>query len=59
MGDEAKYHCDRALAEIDLARRAASPEAARSHLSLSALHLDRLRRLSRLQPASSSSLVLA
>jgi hypothetical protein len=57
MGDEAKYHGDRALAEIDLARRAASPEAARPHLSLSAFHLERLRRLARPQQAPSSLLL--
>lgn len=45
MGDEAKYHSDRAMAEIDLASRAPSLEAARSHLSVSAVHLERLRGL--------------
>jgi hypothetical protein len=53
MGDEAKYHSDRAMAEIELARRAPSPDAARAHLSLSALHLERLRGLTRARRASS------
>jgi hypothetical protein len=52
MGDEAKYHTDRAMAEIELAGRAPSLEAARAHLSLSALHLDRLRGLAQPQRAS-------
>lgn len=56
MGDEAKYHSDRALAEIELASRAPSLEAARSHLSLSAVHLQRLRRLA--QPRQDSSALI-
>ena len=53
MGDEAKYHSDRAMTEIELASRAPSPEAARAHLSLSAFHLDRLRGLARPRQPSS------
>jgi hypothetical protein len=52
--DEIKYHGDRAMAEIELAVRAVSPQAARSHLSLCALHLERLRRLARREPAPSA-----
>jgi len=44
--DEIKFHSDRALAELDRARTAADPAAARAHLALSALHVDRLRALS-------------
>jgi hypothetical protein len=44
--DDIKYHGDRALTELDLAGRAASYAAARAHLELSALHLDRMRELS-------------
>lgn len=49
MGDDVKYHGDRAMAEINLARRADSPETARAHLRLSAIHLERLRGLARLE----------
>jgi hypothetical protein len=53
MADEAKYHSDRAMAEIELASRAPSLETARAHLSLSALHLARLRGLARPRQACS------
>jgi hypothetical protein len=43
--DRIKLHADRARDELDLARTALHPDAARAHLGLSALHLDRLRRL--------------
>ena len=41
-GDEIKYHSDRAMAELDLAVRSDHTKAARAHLSLSALHLQRM-----------------
>lgn len=50
--DEIRFHSQRAIAELDLARAAASPEAARLHLSLSSLHLDKIRALSPEQPAA-------
>jgi hypothetical protein len=46
MVDQVKIHADRATAELDLARSAACPAAARAHLALSALHLERLNLLS-------------
>ncbi|HEY0044750.1 MAG TPA: hypothetical protein VGB62_09395 [Allosphingosinicella sp.] len=47
-GDEIKYHSDRAMTELDLAVRSENTSAARAHLALSALHLDRMRKLSQL-----------
>ena len=47
-GDEIKYHSDRAMAELDLAVRSDHTKAARAHLALSALHLERMRKLSAL-----------
>jgi hypothetical protein len=38
-------HADRALEELERARAAACPEAARAHLALSELHLGQLRAL--------------
>jgi hypothetical protein len=43
--DEIKFHTDRAMAELAIASKTRSPEAARAHLRLSALHLDEMRRL--------------
>jgi hypothetical protein len=45
-GDEISFHSKRAMAELDLAVRASSFEAARAHFGLSSLHLDRMRKLS-------------
>ena len=45
MRDEFKFHSERAMAEIDRASRAADYRAARLHLDLSALHLERMRAL--------------
>jgi hypothetical protein len=45
--DDIDVHSARALEEIDRARHAASPAAARAHLSLSELHSDRVRELSK------------
>jgi hypothetical protein len=45
--DEISFHSKRAMAELDLAVRASSFEAARAHFGLSSLHLDRMRKLSR------------
>ncbi len=55
--DQIEYHCDRAVAERALARDAASAPAARAHLTLSELHLERMRSLSeaivpRMEPVS-------
>ena len=48
--DRISHHVDRAFEELDLARAAASPEAAIAHLGLSELHLGRMRDLSRMPP---------
>ena len=45
MEDRINYHIGRAKAELDLAERAASVSAARSHYGLSSLHMARLRGL--------------
>ncbi|HEX8669127.1 MAG TPA: hypothetical protein VF727_12240 [Allosphingosinicella sp.] len=45
MADDVTFHSKRALVEIDLASRAVHPGAARAHLALSNLHLQRLRAL--------------
>jgi hypothetical protein len=50
MDDQIKLHSDRAMAELDLAVRAAHSAAARAHFALSALHLDRMRQLCQHQP---------
>lgn len=55
MGDEVKLHSERAMAELDLALRAPHYNAAQAHLALSALHLERMRRLSGEQVASQVS----
>ena len=47
MQDEVKFHSDRAMAEIDLASKSVDRSAAEAHLRASALHLDRVRSLSR------------
>ena len=39
--DRIDLHADRALEELERARRAACPEAVMAHLALSELHLDR------------------
>lgn len=41
-----EHHADRALEELDLARKATSEAAAHAHLELSELHLRRMRVLS-------------
>lgn len=46
MKDEVKFHSDRAMAEIDLAAKAADLHAAKAHLQLSELHVQRIRALS-------------
>jgi hypothetical protein len=43
--DDIGFHSKRAMAELDLAVRASSTEAARAHFSLSSLHLDCMRKL--------------
>jgi hypothetical protein len=52
VADEIKIHSDRAMAELDLAIRAGNARAARAHMALSALHLERLRDLSQAPAAS-------
>jgi hypothetical protein len=44
--DRISHHAGRAFEELDLARAAASPEAAIAHLGLSELHLGRAKELS-------------
>lgn len=44
--DRINHHVDRAFEELDRARSAKSPEAAIAHLSLSELHLGRMKELS-------------
>ncbi len=48
--DDIKFHSDRAMAELDRALGAGSTVAAEAHLKLSALHLERMRTLSRPYP---------
>ena len=47
MADEIKTHTERWMAELELASRAAHPEAARAHLGLSTLHFQRMLDLQR------------
>ena len=47
MADEIKTHTERWMAELELASRAANPEAARAHLGLSTLHFQRMLDLQR------------
>jgi hypothetical protein len=42
MADEIELHTERWMAELQLASRAAHPEAARAHLGLSTLHFQRM-----------------
>ena len=44
--DLISHHVDRAFEELELARKALSPEAASAHLALSELHLGRMKALS-------------
>jgi hypothetical protein len=46
MQDEIKFHTDRAMAELALAAGSSDLTAARAHLRLSELHLQRMRALS-------------
>jgi hypothetical protein len=43
--DKIRHHGDRALEELERARRADSQEAALAHLELSELHLERMHKL--------------
>jgi hypothetical protein len=56
--DDVKFHSDRAMAEIDLARKSRDRNAAEAHLRLSSLHLDRVRALSGASAPASPSLKL-
>jgi hypothetical protein len=47
MDDEISYHSNRALAELDQARKCSDVHAARCHLQLAEQHLDRMRSLCR------------
>jgi hypothetical protein len=49
--DEIQFHSDRAKAELELARSASSPAAARPHFALAELHGEKLRALGEAQPA--------
>jgi hypothetical protein len=40
-----EYHSARAMAELDMALSASSPDAARAHFRLSSLHLEKSRAL--------------
>jgi len=42
MTDEADFHSDRWMAELELASRAGHPRAAKAHLGLSTLHFRRM-----------------
>ncbi len=50
--DDISYHSNRALAEIDQARRCVDVHAARCHLQLAEQHLERMRSLARAAAAS-------
>ena len=45
MDEEISYHSNRALTEIDRARKCADVHAARCHLELAERHLERMRSL--------------
>jgi hypothetical protein len=47
MSVDREYHVQRARAELDWAYRAERREAAEAHLRLSALHMERVRLLTR------------
>jgi len=40
VDDSRDYHTERAKAELDMAKKASTPDAARAHLRLSSLHRD-------------------
>ena len=48
--DEAIYHRDRALSELDRGLTAHCPQAARAHMELSGLHLRRAQELGATMP---------
>ena len=47
MANTIELHTQRWMAELDLASRAAHPEAAKAHLGLSTLHFQRMLALQR------------
>ena len=47
MSNEIEVHTERWMAELELASRAAHPEAAKAHLGLSTLHFQRMLDLQR------------
>ena len=47
MANEIEVHTERWMAELQLASRAAHPEAAKAHLGLSTLHFQRMLDLQR------------
>lgn len=52
------HHAQRAMEELECARRATSAEAAIAHLSLSELHLGEMRRIRERAPAPVLHLVV-
>ncbi len=44
--DDIRFHCERASTELERARSAVTAAAAEAHLTLSALHLEKMRALS-------------
>ena len=48
--EQAQYHSDRAMQELDQGLTAASTSAARAHLTLSSLHLQRAQDLDPMRP---------
>jgi hypothetical protein len=57
--DQIDHHANRALEELECARRATSEQAAHAHLDLSELHLGRMRTLSLAPPGPALRLVAA
>ena len=45
MHEEIKFHTDRAMRELAAASRCPDRRAAEAHLSLSAMHLEKMRQL--------------
>ena len=45
IGQDHEYHRGRAQAELDWAYRAENRQAAEAHMRLSAMHMERLRKL--------------
>jgi hypothetical protein len=54
MADEIEFHSERWMRELELARRAGHPRAAKAHLGLSTLHFRRMLDLRRHECATSA-----